>query len=285
MENSASEQNSITILIVGDLVGTPGLEAVKEYLPSLIDEYKAGFVVVNAENVYEGKGIRPSDADTIFGAGADVITSGNHVWEKWQTKKVLAEYPNVLRPLNYPPGNAGNGFFVKRLSSNGKIAVLNLQGRTFMPDIDCPFRAVDWAIGKIGSNLPIVVDFHAEATAEKIAMGLYLDGRVSAVVGTHTHVPTADAQILPKGTAYITDLGMTGPYDSVIGMAKEEAIKRFIYRTPFKYQTATEGIRLCGVAVTIELEINKATAIHQIIRPSFSDNTAFAGSVSQNSSV
>ena len=260
----------INILIVGDLVGTPGLQAAEQYIPELIQQHQVGFTVVNGENVYDGKGIRASDAEAIFGAGADVITSGNHVWEKWQTKKVLAEHSDVLRPLNYPPGNVGSGFCIKDLENGLSIGVLNLQGRTFMPDIDCPFRTADWALRKMG-EIPIIVDFHAEATAEKIAMGWYLDGRVSAVVGTHTHVPTADAQILPKGTAYLTDLGMTGPYDSVIGMVKEEAIKRFVYRTPFKYQTASDDIRLCGVLVKLDRTTGKAVAIQQIIHPSFPD--------------
>ena len=273
-ENPIGHQDFINILIVGDLVGEPGLKAVKEQLPGLKRELNAGCAIVNAENVYDGKGIRPSDAETIFAAGADVITSGNHVWEKWQSKKVLSEHPDVLRPLNYPPGNPGNGYYIKRLSGGVEIAVLNLQGRTFMQDIDCPFRTADWVLGKIGKNIPIIVDFHAEATAEKIAMGWYLDGRVSAVVGTHTHVPTADGRILPGGTAYLTDLGMTGPYDSVIGMVKEEAIKRFLYKTPFKYVNATDDVRLCGLLITVDLQTRKTTAMRQIISPSFGDNSS-----------
>ncbi|MCB0712772.1 MAG: TIGR00282 family metallophosphoesterase [Ignavibacteriae bacterium] len=273
MEFPKTDQSSINILIVGDLVGTPGLKAVENHLPRLKAELNVGCAIVNAENVYDGKGIRPSDAEAIFASGADVITSGNHVWEKWQSKKVLGERPDVLRPLNYPPGNVGNGYYVKRFDSGVQIAVLNLQGRTFMQDIDCPFRTADWALGKIDKNIPIIVDFHAEATAEKIAMGWYLDGRVSAVVGTHTHVPTADGQILPQGTAYLTDLGMTGPYDSVIGMVREEAIKRFLYKTPFKYETATDDVRLCGLLVQVDLQSCRATAIQQIISPSFRDNS------------
>ncbi|MGE3801893.1 MAG: TIGR00282 family metallophosphoesterase [Candidatus Kapaibacterium sp.] len=273
MEFPKTDQSSINILIVGDLVGTPGLKAVEKHLPRLKAELNVGCAIVNAENVYDGKGIRPSDADTIFASGADVITTGNHVWEKWQSKKVLGERPDVLRPLNYPPGNVGNGYYVKRLDSGVQIAVLNLQGRTFMQDIDCPFRTADWALGKIDKDIPVIVDFHAEATAEKIAMGWYLDGRVSAVVGTHTHVPTADGQILPQGTAYLTDLGMTGPYDSVIGMVREEAIKRFLYKTPFKYETATDDVRLCGLLVRVDLQSRRATAIQQIISPSFRDNS------------
>ncbi len=271
MKEAVEDQKSINILIVGDLVGTPGLQAVQTHLPRMKKELDVGCAIVNAENVYDGKGIRPSDADTIFASGADVITSGNHVWEKWQTKKVLGERPDVLRPLNYPPGNVGNGYYVKRLEDGTEIGVVNLQGRTFMQDIDCPFRTADWVLGKIGKKIPIIVDFHAEATAEKIAMGWYLDGRVTAVVGTHTHVPTADGQILPKGTAYLTDLGMTGPYDSVIGMVKEEAIKRFLYKTPFKYATATDDVRLCGLLVRVDLQTCKAVAIRQIIYPSFGD--------------
>lgn len=259
----------VNIILVGDLVGTPGLEAAATYLPKLKEEYQIEFAIVNGENVYDGKGIRPSDAETIFKAGADVITSGNHVWERWQSKKVLADNPDVLRPLNYPQGNIGYGFTTKDLPKGGKIAVLNLQGRTFMADIDCPFRGADFALRKIGPGVPIIVDFHAEVTAEKMALAWYLDGKVTAVIGTHTHVQTADARILPNGTAFLTDVGMTGPYDSVIGMKKEAAINRFLYKTPYQYETAEGDVRLCAVVIGMDRETGKARTIKPLALPSF----------------
>lgn len=261
------------ILFVGDVVGEPGLEHLEKRLPVIRRRERPDLVVVNGENVYDGKGIRPSDANRIVEAGADVITTGNHVWEKWQSKKVLTEKPFVLRPDNYPPGNVGSGLC--RIEKDGRsVLVVNLQGRTFLPEIDCPFRAADAILSKVAPETIVLIDFHGEATAEKIAFGRYLDGRASVVVGTHTHVPTADAQIFPKGTAYITDLGMTGPYDSVIGMAVEPAINRFVFRTPFKYEPATEGLRLCGVLVEIDQETPRARSIRQIIDPGFEAGTA-----------
>lgn len=265
----------LNIILVGDLVGTPGLNALEKYLPELVRHYHIEFVIVNGENVYDGKGIRPSDAQTIFETGAHVITSGNHIWERWQSKRVLTENTDVLRPLNYPRGNVGHGFAVKDLPHGGRIAVLNLQGRTFMSDIDCPFRAADFALEKIGPDIPVIVDFHAEVTAEKMAMAWYLEGRVSAVVGTHTHTQTGDARILPGGTAFLTDVGMTGPYDSVIGMKKEPAINRFLYKTPYKYETAEGDVRLCAVLLRLDRTSGKALAIKPITVPSFPTGQGF----------
>lgn len=259
----------LNVILVGDLVGTPGLNALEQYLPGLIGEHNIEFAIVNGENVCDGKGIRPSDAEAIFAAGAHVITSGNHIWERWQSKKVLAENSDVLRPLNYPRGNVGHGFVVKPLASGGKIAVLNLQGRTFMADIDCPFRAADFALEKIGPGIPVIVDFHAEVTAEKMAIAWYLNGRVSAVIGTHTHVQTADGRILSGGTGFLTDVGMTGPYDSVIGMKKEPAINRFLYKTPYQYETAEGDVRLCAVVLGLDRHSGNTRMIRPITIPSF----------------
>ncbi len=261
------------ILFVGDVVGDAGLEYLERTLPGIRRTESPDLVIVNGENVYEGKGIRPSDANRICDAGADVITTGNHVWEKWQSKKVLTERPNVLRPENYPPGNVGSGTF--RMQVLGRdVLVVNLQGRTFLPEIDCPFRAVDRILERVDRSTVVLIDFHGEATAEKIAFARYVDGRASLVVGTHTHVPTSDAQIFPGGTAYITDLGMTGPYDSVIGMKVEPAINRFVYRTPFRYESATDDPRLCGVIVEVETDTIGARSIRQIISPPFHAGTA-----------
>lgn len=236
-------------------------------MPALIAELEPELVIVNGENAYDGKGLRPSDTEEIFGAGADVITSGNHIWERWQSKKVLAENSAVLRPFNYPPGNAGRGFGIFRSKKGREVAVMNLQGRTYMADIDCPFRSADYGVNKIGKGVPIFVDFHAEATAEKIALGRYLDGRVSCVIGTHTHVQTADAQIFPKGTAYLTDVGMTGSHDSVIGLDVEVAIKRMVFKTPYETRLGTEDIRLSWAFVEIDAESHRALSIRSGYSP------------------
>jgi metallophosphoesterase (TIGR00282 family) len=258
------------VLMVGDIVGESGLQVLRDQLPGLIERHAADFVIVNGENTYEGKGLRPSDADAIFRSGAHVITSGNHVWERWQSKDVLANNRNVLRPLNYPRENVGFGYVVYELGDGTKIAVINLQGRTYMQPIDCPFRAADWALGRIGHDTrAIIVDFHAEATAEKMAMAWHLEGRVSAVVGTHTHVQTNDARILPGGTAFLTDVGMTGPYNSVIGMKKEVAIRRFITQTPHKFELGEGDGRLSAVYLEIDTATGHALAIEAISSPPF----------------
>ncbi len=262
------------VLFVGDIVGEIGLAALQRHLPPLIESFRADFVVVNGENTCEGKGLRPSDAAAIFGAGAHVITTGNHVWERWQSKDVLTKERHVLRPLNYPRENVGHGFTLFRLEDGTQFGVLNIQGRTYMQPIDCPFKGADWAVDRMREETPaIIVDFHAEATAEKGAMAWYLDGRVSAVLGTHTHIQTGDARILPKGTAFITDVGMTGPYDSVIGMNKEVAIRRFLMQTPHKFELATEDPRLSAVFLQIDTATGKAVYIQPISIPSFDNGT------------
>jgi len=262
---------SITnVLFVGDIVGDVGLQTLQTNLPQLITDVSADFVVVNGENTCDGKGIRPADAAAIFAAGAHVITSGNHVWERWQSKDVLAKEPHVLRPLNYPRENVGHGFTLCTLNDEVTIGVLNIQGRTFMQPIDCPFKAADWAIARMKEETAtIIVDFHAEATAEKGAMAWYLDGRVSAVLGTHTHIQTGDARILPGGTAFITDVGMTGPYDSVIGMKKDVAIRRFIQQTPHKFELAVDEPRLSAVLVAVDTVTGRSMSIQPISVPSF----------------
>lgn len=263
------------VLFVGDIVGDVGLGALQQHLPPLIERLSADFVIVNGENTCDGKGLRPSDAAAIFGAGAHVITSGNHVWERWQSKDVLARERNVLRPLNYPRENVGRGFTVVTLDDGVSIGVLNIQGRTYMQPIDCPFKGADWAIEKMREETStIIVDFHAEATAEKGAMACYLDGRVAAVLGTHTHVQTADARILPGGTAFITDVGMTGPYDSVIGMKKDVAIRRFILQTPHKFELASDDPRLSAVLLTVDTANGHAISIAPITVPSFDRGAA-----------
>lgn len=261
----------LNILFVGDIVGKVGLELVETLLKSYIQKYAVDFCFVNGENLVEGKGINEEYAKRVFALGVHVITGGNHLWDNWSAKKVLSANRNVLRPLNYPSENPGNGFIVYDLGEKGKVGVLNLQGRVYMQPIDCPFKKADWAVGKMLEETKVIlVDFHAEATAEKVALGWHLDGRVSGVIGTHTHIQTADARILPRGTAYLTDAGMTGPYDSVIGLKKEIAIKRFINQTPYKYEMATHDVRLSGVFLQVDASTGKARKIENFVYPAFS---------------
>lgn len=263
-------QKVLNILFVGDIVGLPGLQITETVLKSYIQKYNIDFCIANGENLVDGKGINEEMADKVFALGVHVITGGNHLWDNWHAKKLLASNRNVLRPLNYPPENPGNGFVVYDLGEKGKIGVLNLQGRVYMQAIDCPFKKADWAVGKIHEQTKVVfVDMHAEATAEKMALAWHLDGRISALVGTHTHIPTADARILPRGSAYITDVGMTGPYDSVIGLKKDIAIRRFIHQTPYKYEMASNDARLCGVYLQADAETGKALKFESLVFPAF----------------
>ncbi len=262
--------NDINILFVGDIVGAPGLEVALNLLPSYLKKYSIDLLIVNGENTTDGKGISEEHAKKIFGAGAHVITTGNHVWDRWDSRKVLGGDRRILRPLNYPRENAGNGFIVVDLGEKGKVGVLDIQGRVYMTAIDDPFRSADWAIGKMHEETKVIfVDFHADATAEKMAMGWYLDGKVTAVVGTHTHTPTADGRILPRGTAFQSDVGMTGPYDSVLGMHKEQAIRRLLTATPHKYEVASHDVRFCAVYVKADRESGRALAMESIIFPAF----------------
>lgn len=262
--------DSLNILFVGDIVGSPGLELAAALLPGYLKKYGVDLLIVNGENTTGGKGISEEHARAIFALGADVITTGNHVWDRWDSKKVLSGDRRILRPLNYPRENAGNGFIMLDLGDKGKAAVVNLQGRVFMQPIDDPFRSANWVLSQIrGETNVIFVDFHADATAEKMAMGWHLDGKVTAVMGTHTHTPTADGRILPRGSAYLTDVGMTGPYDSVLGMRKEQAIKRLLTGTPHKYELASHDVRLCAVYVQADIETGRARSMEHIIYPNF----------------
>ncbi|MEK6566218.1 MAG: TIGR00282 family metallophosphoesterase [Bacteroidota bacterium] len=260
----------LNIFFVGDINGRPGLNLVSTVLKQYLQKYEVDFCFVNGENTTEGKSISEEDAKALFDLGVHVITTGNHLWDRWQVKKLLEKERNLLRPLNYPRENPGNGFVVYDLKEKGRVGVLNVQGRTYMQPIDDPFKSADWAVSKIANDTKVIlIDMHAEATAEKMAFAWHLDGRVSAIVGTHTHIPTADARILPNGTAYITDVGMTGPYDSVIGMKKEIAIRRFIHQTPYKFEIAEHDVRMCAVYIQVDTETGKATKIEQVIFPSF----------------
>ena len=254
----------INVLIIGDVVGEPGRKALFLGLSDLAQEEKADFVIANAENAAGGFGITAKIAGKLYSYGVDCITTGNHVWRNREVYKIIDNDQRLLRPSNYPNGAPGRGWTI--LDKGGvKLAVINLLGRVYMDPVDCPFRTARREISSIRKETKnIVVDFHGEATSEKIAMGWWLDGRVSAVVGTHTHVQTADECILPGGSAYITDVGMTGPFDSVIGMKKEGAIGRFLTFVPSKFSVATDDIRLNAVVVNIETATGKTKSIRRI---------------------
>ncbi len=260
--------NSIRILFIGDIVGKPGRVAVRELLDGLIDSYKIDLVAANAENVAGGFGVTEKTVSELFDCGVNVLTTGNHVWDKREAEPLLNEAENLLRPANYPPAAPGSGFCTVSTPGGVDVAVVNLSGRVFMECVDCPFRTADSVLEKIDESTSIViVDFHAEATSEKRAMSLYLDGRVSAVLGTHTHIATADERILPGGTAYITDLGMTGNEDgSVIGINYEAAIKRFLSHIPTRFDLAKGIPVLNGVILTIDADSGRAKSIERISR-------------------
>lgn len=253
------------LLFVGDVVGKAGRQILTQKLPSLIDRHLVDLVVVNAENAAAGYGLTLSVMDELFKAGADVLTSGNHIWDKREILDTLNRDKRLLRPHNYPEGLAGRGFGVYETAAGLKVAVLNLEGRVFMKNLDCPFKAADRVLEELSGHARIVfVDFHAEATSEKQALGHYLDGRVSAVVGTHTHVQTADEKILSAGTGYLTDAGMTGAQDAVIGNQKEPALQRFLTQMPVRLEVAKKDPLLCAVLLTINDETGRCEAIERI---------------------
>lgn len=263
--------DKIRLLFIGDIIGDSGFELTKTLLPNYVTKYMLDFIIANAENITEGKGLVEKDGKKLLDLGINVLTGGNHTMDKIQAHRYLSETYNVLRPMNYPKGAYGHGYGIFSIpGSEMKIGVINLQGRVFMKGIDCPFRTFDWVFEKICNETKMVfVDFHAEATAEKIAFGWHVNGRASVVAGTHTHIPTADARILTEGTGYITDVGMTGPYDSVIGMKKEGSIKRFIYATPQKYEVASGDLRFSGIYCEISPETGKCITLEKIFFPEF----------------
>lgn len=260
----------INLLFIGDVVGEDALAFLKENLDKIKAKYKSNFIIVNGENIKEGKGITEVEAELLFGLGVNVITTGNHVWDNWKARPLLSREPRVLRPLNYPPNNPGFGYTIVNIDGYSSLAVMQLQGRSLMTPIDCPFRTADHFLKAIREKTEnIVVDFHAETTSEKMALAWYLDGRVSAIVGTHTHIQTADAQILPNGTAYITDVGMTGPYNSVIGMNKDVSIKRMLLQTPQKFELATGDLKISGVHIEIDTLTHQSMNISSFTYPEF----------------
>jgi metallophosphoesterase (TIGR00282 family) len=252
-------------IIIGDIVGKPGRAVLAQSLKRLKDQHEAEFVVANVENAAAGAGIIPRVADEILNAGVDVMTSGNHIYDKKEGIQYIESEPRLLRPANYASDAPGRGVWVGSTVAGTPVAVVNIQGRVFMPPTECPFKTAERIITEIKSRAAVViVDHHAEATSEKWAMGRYLDGRVSVVVGTHTHVQTADEQILPGGTAYITDLGMTGPHDSIIGVESHLVISKFLRGMPTRFETATGDARLNGIVVEIDERTGKAVSIQRL---------------------
>ncbi len=248
------------ILMIGDIIGQPGRQAIYQFLPDLQEQYAFDMTIANGENTAGGFGLTSAIAVELIEAGIDVLTSGNHIWAHKEIIPYLDDELPILRPLNYPPGVPGRGYLISR-----QIMVVNLMGRTFMNDIDCPFRAMDKLLNELEPKPPvIVVDFHAEATSEKMAMGRYLDGRVSAVLGTHTHVGTIDAQILPQGTAYVTDIGMVGPVNSIIGDEIESVMQRFLTGIPHRLSVGKGKAVFNAVMVEVAEESGRAVNIERI---------------------
>ena len=259
--------DTINILFLGDIIGQPGNRAVFFNLKNLIKKYNADFTVINGENSADGFGLLPAAADQFFQSGADVITTGNHVWQKSELYPYLDEKDAVLRPANFPAGVPGHGSCI--VEKHGvKIAVMNLQGRENMSTIDCPFRCGKELAKKLKKETPVIlVDFHDESSSEKEVLGCWLDGQVSALVGTHTHVQTADERIFKGGTAYITDVGMTGPEESVIGTIKEISIERSLTQMPLKEEIADLPVTFCGVLIKIDVQSGRSVSIERLAEP------------------
>ncbi|MFZ5447384.1 MAG: TIGR00282 family metallophosphoesterase [Thermodesulfobacteriota bacterium] len=257
----------MNILFIGDIVGAPGRRAVTELLPRAVDHHFIDLVVANGENASGGIGITPQVADQLLSQGVDVLTSGNHIWKHKEILPYLEDTDRLLRPANYPPETPGRGLTLVETATGEPAAIINLEGRVFMNSLECPFRTVDRLLDTLPTEAKVIlVDMHAEATSEKQAMGWYLDGRVSAVVGTHTHVQTADERILPDGTGYISDAGMTGPVDSVIGMNREIIQARFLTQRPHPFKVATQNIQLQGLVLKID-STGRCREINRLLMP------------------
>src|SRR5574340_580002 len=254
----------MNILFIGDVVGSPGRRIVHERLADILAQRKIDLCIVNCENAASGFGVTPKIAEEFFAAGADVLTSGNHIWKRKEIVDYFLGQPRLLRPANFPEGSPGRGLWIGEAKNGVQCAVLNLQGRTFMTPIDDPFRAAAGGLKAVPPGVKvIIVDMHAEATSEKVAMGWYLDGKVSAVLGTHTHIPTADNRVLPVGTAYIIDVGMTGPHDSVIGMEKTAIIEHFIGAMPSRFSVAEGDLQMNGVQIDVDESTGRARSIER----------------------
>ena len=268
------------LLFIGDIVGKPGRDLVRRGLPALVAHHRIDLVIANGENAAAGFGITPDLAEDLLAWGVHVITGGNHSWDKREIYPYMAQQPRLLRPANFPAGTPGNGRITVKTANGVPVTVINVMGRVFMTALDDPFAGVNDELDAIGDEARIVfVDFHAEATSEKVAMGWHLDGRVTAVVGTHTHVPTADARVLPGGTAYITDVGMTGPHDSVIGVDRHAVVQRFLTALPQRFETARENPRLNAVIVDADEQTGRALAIERLGLSADEIETLAAGAV------
>jgi 2',3'-cyclic-nucleotide 2'-phosphodiesterase len=255
------------ILMIGDVVATPGRVAVLERIQDLREQHQVDLAIMNAENLAGGFSVTPALCEQLFATGIDVMTSGNHIFDKKEAVDYIRKQPRLVRPANYPPNTPGGGFWTGEVKGT-RVAVINVMGRVFMPPSDDPFRVVDQVLQSLPENTPVrLVDMHAEATSEKVAMGWHLDGRVSAVVGTHTHVQTADERILPQGTAYLTDLGMTGSYAGVIGMNKADVIARFTSVTARRADHASGQVRICGALIEVDEVTGQARAIERVNLP------------------
>ena len=258
----------MNVLFIGDVNGRAGRNLVREHLDRLVDRHRVDYAVANVENAADGFGITPALAAELEGYGLHVMTSGNHIWDKAEILPYVEEHRTLLRPHNYPPDTPGTGLHVGSTAAGVPVAVINLMGRVFMNALDCPFRTADRALQEIGSRCRVVlVDIHAEATSEKVAMGWHLDGRVSAVIGTHTHVQTSDERVLPGGTAVITDVGMSGARDSVIGIEKDLALRRFLHQMPVRFACSKKNPRLCAVVVEVDETTGRARGIQRLDLP------------------
>ncbi len=256
------------ILFIGDVVGKAGRRALASHLPRLIDRHRIDFTIVNIENAADGMGVTPEISEDMLAMGVDCLTSGNHIWDRREIRDYIAGQPRLLRPLNYPGDLPGSGVHVGETPAGVRVGVINVMGRVFMPPVNDPFRPARDAVTEMKRQTPvIVVDMHGETTSEKVAMGWFLDGQASAVVGTHTHIQTADETILPGGTAYITDVGMTGPYDSVIGMSKEIIMARFLTLDSGRMTSARGDPRVCGVVLDVDEVSGRARSIERLMLP------------------
>jgi len=255
----------VNVLVIGDIVGKSGRKLVKDLLPTIKREKDIDFTIANGENAAGGVGITREIANELFNNGIDILTMGNHTWDKKDIFNFIQQEERIVRPLNYPLGTAGKGSTIVKLPNGIKIGIINLLGRVFLSNLDCPFRTAEKEIAKMEEETPIIfIDFHAEVTSEKVALGWYLDGKATAVLGTHTHIQTADERILPNGTAYITDLGMTGPYDSVLGVKKELVIEKFLTQMPVRFEVAKGEEILCAAVIKVEENTGRAVWIERI---------------------
>jgi 2',3'-cyclic-nucleotide 2'-phosphodiesterase len=256
------------LLFVGDVIGKPGRRALHNLLPRLVDHHRTDYVVVNVENSAGGFGVTPEVLAEIADLPIDCYTTGNHVWDKKEGVEILDREQRLLRPANYPEGNPGHGLYIGETAGGIEVATINLEGRVFMHNLDSPFVVADRLLKQLDPKIKVIfIDFHADATSEKQALAFYLDGRVSAVIGTHTHVPTADERVLPQGTALLTDVGMTGPYESIIGMRADKVLKRFLLQTPSSFEVAKRDVRLAAAVVDIDEATGKARGIERLLVP------------------